>query len=109
MYGSRLEMKKKKERKKERLNLKLKYDKILLGSFHLKQMVTLRVWFMGSKFRNIVNLIISLNSTKLHWEILICMHDHTRIELQVQKIRNTVRHNDNNSRNTKLKFIFEYS
>ena len=108
MYGSRLEMKKKK-RKKERLNLKLKYDKILLGSFHLKQMVTLRVWFMGSKFRNIVNLIISLNSTKLHWEILICMHDHTRIELQVQKIRNTVRHNDNNSRNTKLKFIFEYS
>ena len=42
MYGSRLEMKKK-ERKKERLNLKLKYDKILLGSFHLKQMVTLRV------------------------------------------------------------------
>ena len=109
MYGSRLEMKKKKERKKERLNLKLKYDKILLGSFHLKQMVTLRVWFMGSKFRNIVNLIISLNSTKLHWEILICMHDHTRIELQVQKIRNTLRHNDNNSRNTKLKFIFEYS
>ena len=108
MYGSRLEMKKKK-RKKERLNLKLKYDKILLGSFHLKQMVTLRVWFMGSKFRNIVNLIISLNSTKLHWEILICMHDHTRIELQVQKIRNTVRHNDNNSRNTKQKFIFEYS
>ena len=108
MYGSRLEMKKKK-RKKERLNLKLKYDKILLGSFHLKQMVTLRVWFMGSKFRNIVNLIISLNSTKLHWEILICMHDHTRIELQVQKIRNTVRHNDSNSRNTKLKFIFEYS
>ena len=108
MYGSRLEMKKKK-RKKESLNLKLKYDKILLGSFHLKQMVTLRVWFMGSKFRNIVNLIISLNSTKLHWEILICMHDHTRIELQVQKIRNTVRHNDNNSRNTKLKFIFEYS
>lgn len=107
MYGSRLEMKKK--RKKERLNLKLKYDKILLGSFHLKQMVTLRVWFMGSKFRNIVNLIISLNSTKLHWEILICMHDHTRIELQVQKIRNTVRHNDNNSRNTKQKFIFEYS
>lgn len=107
MYGSRLEMKKK--RKKERLNLKLKYDKILLGSFHLKQMVTLRVWFMGSKFRNIVNLIISLNSTKLHWEILICMHDHTRIELQVQKIRNPVRHNDNNSRNTKQKFIFEYS
>lgn len=64
---------------------------------------------MGSKFRNIVNLIISLNSTKLHWEILICMYDHTRIELQVQKIRNTVRHNDSNSRNTKLKFIFEYS
>lgn len=64
---------------------------------------------MGSKFKNIVNLIISLNSTKLHWEILICMHDHTRIELQVQKIRNTVRHNDNNSKNTKLKFIFEYS
>lgn len=64
---------------------------------------------MGSKFRNIVKLIISLNSTKLHWEILICMYDHTRIELQVQKIRNTVRHNDSNSRNTKLKFIFEYS